>query len=48
MTLKNRTKLAFQNRIKKPQLKRMDAWEKIVIDHRDSVRGGDNMAPPKK
>ena len=42
MRFRNRIKQAFKNRILKPQLKRMDAWERIVIDHPDSVRGGGN------
>jgi ferredoxin len=42
MTFKNRIKLAFQNRILKPQLKSLDAWEKIVIDFPEAMRGGEN------
>ena len=42
MEFKNRLKQIFTKRILKPQLKRMDVWEKIVIDHPDSVRGGEN------
>jgi ferredoxin len=34
----------FQQRVLKPQLKRMDAWEKIVIDLPGSLRGGENSA----
>jgi epoxyqueuosine reductase len=39
---KTRLTQIFKNRIMKPQLTRTDAWEKIVIDHPDSVRGGEN------
>jgi len=39
---KTRLKQIFKNRILKPQLKRMDVWEKMVIDHPGSVRGGEN------
>jgi ferredoxin len=42
MEFKTRLKQIFKNRILKPQLRRMDVWEKIVIDHPGSVRGGEN------
>ena len=42
MEFKTRLKQIFKNRILKPQLKRMDVWERIVIDHPGSVRGGEN------
>jgi ferredoxin len=42
MTFKNRLKLAFRNRILKPQMERADAWEKTVIDIPGAMRGGEN------
>jgi ferredoxin len=42
MDLKRRLKHAFKNHILKPQLKRMDAWEKRVVDIPEATRGGDN------
>jgi hypothetical protein len=40
MKFKNRIKRAFQNRVMKPQLKRLDEWEKNVIDRPDALRLG--------
>jgi len=42
MKLKNRFKLAFQNRVLKPQVKRLDAWEASVINRPGALRGGEN------
>ena len=42
MEFKTRLKQIFKNRILKPQLKRMDAWEKMVIDIPEAMRGGEN------
>ena len=42
MGIKTRLKQILKNRILKPQLRRLDAWEKIVNDHPGSVRGGEN------
>jgi hypothetical protein len=42
MKLKNRLKLAFQRRVLKPQLKRLDAWEASVINRPGALRGGEN------
>ena len=42
MTLKNRLKVAFQQRVLKPQMNRMDAWEKNVIDRPGALSGGEN------
>lgn len=42
MKLKNRLRVAFQNRLLKPQMKRMDAWEQKVIDRPGALRGGEN------
>jgi hypothetical protein len=42
MVFKTHLKQILKNRILKPQLKRMDAWERIVIGHLGSVRSGDN------
>ena len=39
MEFKTRLKQIFKNRILKPQLNRMDAWEKMVIDHPDASAG---------
>jgi ferredoxin len=44
MKIKKRVKNIFQQRVLKPQLKRMDAWEKIVIDLPGSLRGGKDSA----
>ena len=41
MEFKTHLKQIFKSRILKPQLKRMDTWEETVIDHPDSVRGGE-------
>lgn len=44
MTLKVKRQLlrVLKDRVLKPQLKRMDAWEKIVYDAPGAVRGGEN------
>ena len=42
MKLRRRLTGAFKNRILKPQLTRLDAWEKMVIDIPESMRGGEN------
>jgi hypothetical protein len=42
MKLKNRLKLTFQNRLLKPQVKRLDAWEASVINRPGALRGGEN------
>ena len=41
MALKTRLKQIFKNRILKPQLKRLDAWEKMVVDIPEATRGGE-------
>lgn len=40
MTIKKRAAALFKNRVLKPQLEKMDRWEKIVIDSTGSLRGG--------
>ena len=42
MAIKNILKQTFKNKLLKPQLKRMDAWEQTVIDRPKAVRGGEN------
>ena len=42
MIIRTRLKSAFKNHVLKPQLKRLDAWEKMVYDHPGALRGGDN------
>ena len=42
MRIKTHFKQTFKNKILKPQLKRMDAWEKSVIDRPGAVQGGEN------
>ena len=41
MPIKYRLTKIFKNSILKPQLDRLDAWGKIVFDHPESLRGGD-------
>lgn len=40
MTIKNRLKRAFQNRVLKPQLEKMDVWEANVTNRPGALRGG--------
>jgi len=42
MKFKTRLNQGFKKRILKPQLRRMDAWEKKVVDTPDALRGGEN------
>ena len=42
MRLRRRLIQAFKNGVLKPQLKRLDAWEKAVVDIPESTRGGEN------
>jgi ferredoxin len=42
MKLNRRLKHAFKNRILKPQLNTLDAWEQTVVDIPESTRGGEN------
>ena len=42
MSFKTRLNQGFKNRILKPQLKRMDAWEEKVVDLPGAIRGGEN------
>jgi ferredoxin len=42
VNLKKRLKHTFKNRVLKPQLKRMDAWEQRVVDIPEATRGGEN------
>ena len=42
MSLKSVMKQTFKNRILKPQLKRMDAWEASVVERPGALRGGSN------
>ena len=42
MKFKTRLNQGFKNRVLKPQLKRMDAWEKTVVDLPGAMRGGEN------
>lgn len=42
MKFKTRLNQGFKNRILKPQLKRLDAWEKTVVDLPGAMRGGEN------
>ena len=42
MSFKTRLNQGFKNRILKPQLKRMDAWEEKVVDLPGAMRGGEN------
>jgi ferredoxin len=42
MKLRRRLSGAFKKRVLKPQLRRLDAWEKMVIDIPESIRGGEN------
>ena len=42
MSLKNYLKSIFKNRILKPQLKRLDDWERIVLDLPSALSGGES------
>lgn len=42
MNLKLRLLRTFKNRVLKPQLQRLDAWEKRVVDIPEATRGGEN------
>jgi formate hydrogenlyase subunit 6/NADH:ubiquinone oxidoreductase subunit I len=42
MKLNKRLKQTFKNRILKPQLNRLDAWERMVVDIPEATRGGEH------
>jgi len=42
MTFKTRLMNFFKQKVLKPQLNRMDRWEKMVVDISDATRGGEN------
>ena len=42
MTLKTKLMNFFKQKVLKPQLNRMDRWEKMVVDISDATRGGEN------
>ena len=42
MNFNSRLKHVFKNRILKPQLNRLDAWERMVVDIPEAMHGGEN------
>ena len=42
MQFKTRMRNTFKNRVMKPLLKRLDAWEYRIIDRPEALRGGED------